>query len=276
MNNPIYIEHLKNLLLDTVNKERLAYGEYIPLDDNNFNWKLKIIRKIDKFIRKRDIAICRLSNAETREEGRDWPSYADTMIGLKRLENIQFCFNEIIKDNIPGDFIETGVWRGGATIFMKALLNDLKIKDRNVWVADSFEGLPPPNETLYPEDKGDLHDTKSDHLAISLETVKYNFQKYDLLDDSVKFLKGWFKDTLPTAPIEKLSIIRLDGDMYESTMDGLVNLYPKLSKGGFIIIDDWGAVEACKKAVIDYRKTNNITEEIKTIDWTGAYWRKSF
>ncbi|RBW58194.1 macrocin O-methyltransferase [Tenacibaculum sp. E3R01] len=198
------------------------------------------------------------------------------MIGLKRLENIQFCFNEIIKDNIPGDFIETGVWRGGATIFMKALLNDLKIKDRNVWVADSFEGLPPPNETLYPEDKGDLHDAKSDHLAISLETVKYNFQKYDLLDDSVKFLKGWFKDTLPTAPIEKLSIIRLDGDMYESTMDGLVNLYPKLSKGGFIIIDDWGAVEACKKAVIDYRKTNNITEEIKTIDWTGAYWRKSF
>ncbi len=276
MNNPIYIDHLKNLLLDTVNKERLAYGEYIPLDDNNFNWKLKIIRKIDKFIRKRDIAICRLSNAETREEGRDWPSYADTMIGLKRLENIQFCFNEIIKDNVPGDFIETGVWRGGATIFMKALLKDLKIKDRNVWVADSFEGLPPPNETLYPADKGDLHDTKSDHLAISLETVKYNFQKYDLLDDSVKFLKGWFKDTLPSAPIEKLSIIRLDGDMYESTMDGLVNLYPKLSKGGFIIIDDWGAVEACKKAVIDYRKANNITEEIKTIDWTGAYWRKSF
>jgi hypothetical protein len=105
--------------------------------------------------------------------------------------------------------------------------------------------------------------------------VRANFQRYDLLDDQVRFLKGWFKDTLPSAPIGKLAVIRLDGDMYESTMDGLVNLYPKLSPGGFLIVDDYGAVPSCKKAVQDYREQHGIREEIQTIDWTGIYWRRS-
>jgi O-methyltransferase len=205
--------------------------------------------------------------------GEDWPVHADTMIGIKRLENIQYCFQQVIKENIPGDFIETGVWRGGSTIFMRALLKEANITDRNVWVADSFEGLPKPDEDKYTADKGDRHH-KYKELAISLDEVKSNFKKYDLLDENVKFLKGWFKDTLPTAPIEKLAILRLDGDMYESTMDGLVNLYHKLSIGGYIIIDDWGAVPACQQAVKDFREKNNITEEIKEIDWTGVYWKK--
>ena len=79
---------------------------------------------------------------------------------------------------------------------------------------------------------------------------------------------------IAAAPIEKLSIMRLDGDMYESTMDGLKNLYPKLSPGGFIIIDDWGVIKGCKQAVLDYRQDHGITEAIKEIDWSGIYWRK--
>lgn len=94
------------------------------------------------------------------------------------------------------------------------------------------------------------------------------------MDEHVKFLKGWFKDTLPNAPISKLSLLRLDGDMYESTMDAITVLYPKLSIGGYLIVDDWGAVAGCKKAIEDYRKENNITEPIIEIDWTGVYWRK--
>jgi O-methyltransferase len=140
-------------------------------------------------------------------------------------------------------------------------------------VADSFERLPKPNKEKYAADKGDRHYIL-DELAIPMEVVKNNFRKYDLLSDNIKFLKGWFKDTLPIAPIEKLSILRLDGDMYESTMDGLVNLYHKLSVDGYIIIDDWGAIPACKQAVMDFRAMNNITEEIVTIDWTGVYWKK--
>ena len=160
------------------------------------------------------------------------------MIGLKRMENIEFCVKNIIADKIPGDLIETGVWRGGATIFMRALLKVNNVDDRVVWVADSFEGLPKPDEDKYAADKGDKHHTKEE-LAIGVEIVKANFEKYGLLDDQVKFLVGWFKDTLPTAPIKKLALIRLDGDMYGSTMDALVSLYPKLSPGGYLIIDDW-------------------------------------
>jgi len=90
----------------------------------------------------------------------------------------------------------------------------------------------------------------------------------------VRFLKGWFRDTLPAAPIERLAVLRLDGDMYQSTMDTLVNLYPKVSQGGYVIVDDYGAIPACRQAVNDYRAANGITEEIRDIDWTGIFWQK--
>jgi O-methyltransferase len=206
-------------------------------------------------------------------EGAIWPEKGETMIGFKRLSNLEFCVKETITNKIPGDLIETGVWRGGACIFMRALLKIFDVNDKTVWVADSFEGLPPPNTKSFPEDQDDqLH--KNQELAVPLEEVINNFSEYELLDDRVKFLKGWFKDTLPAAPIQKLSVLRLDGDMYESTIDALFNLYPKLSLGGFCIIDDWGAVPACKKAVEDYREVFNIQEPIQAIDWTGVFWKK--
>jgi hypothetical protein len=89
----------------------------------------------------------------------------------------------------------------------------------------------------------------------------------------VRFLKGWFKDTLPTAPIQKLAVVRLDGDLYESTLDALKYLYPKLSIGGYLIVDDY-AVTMCKKAVHDFRTACNITEEIRDIDGLGAFWQR--
>jgi len=213
-------------------------------------------------------------NFSTRIEGWDWPSMAHTMIGLKRLNNIEFCATDVIQSGIEGDFIETGVWRGGAVIFMRSILKAFKIADRTVWVADSFNGLPPPNAALYPADKG-VHLENVRFLKISLDTVRNNFQKYGLLDDQVKFLKGWFRDTLSNAPIRKLSLLRLDGDLYESTMNVLVALYPKLSIGGYVIIDDYVAFPSCFKAVHDYRKDHNITDEIVTIDWTGVFWKKT-
>jgi O-methyltransferase len=113
-----------------------------------------------------------------------------------------------------------------------------------------------------------------DVLAVPLENVKEIFERYGLLDDQVRFLKGWFRDTLPNAPIEKLAILRLDGDMYESTMDVLRNLYYRVSAGGFVIVDDYGAYSACRKAVHDFRAEHGVSEPIQEIDWTGVYWRK--
>lgn len=210
---------------------------------------------------------------QLRANGMDWPSQAHTMIGMKRLDNIEMCAESIINENVPGDFVETGVWRGGASIFMRAILKAYGIADRCVYLADSFEGLPPPNAQLYPHDTGDQLHTVS-FLAVPLETVKANFERYGLLDEQVVFLKGWFRDTLPSAPIDRIALLRLDGDMYESTTDALTHLYPRLSVGGYIIVDDYKAVPACKPAVDDYRRAHNITEEIIDIDWAGVYWRR--
>ncbi|MBZ0258921.1 TylF/MycF family methyltransferase [bacterium] len=207
-----------------------------------------------------------------RNEGRDWPQFAHTMIGRKRLDHLHECLDVIRNENIPGDVIETGVWRGGASIFMRAYMKAYG-ESRTVWAADSFQGLPKPDAERYPQDAGDQH-YAAPELAISLDEVKSNFEHYGLLDDGAQFLQGWFQDTLPSAPIEQLALLRLDGDMYQSTWEALNALYKKVSPGGFIIVDDYGAVPACKTATEDFRKTNNITAEIHTIDWTGAWWRK--
>jgi len=208
-----------------------------------------------------------------RAEGRDWPAEAETMIGLKRLDNLQYCITEVLRQSVPGDLIETGAWRGGATILMRAVLKAYGDESRRVWVADSFQGLPKPDAKRYPADRGDSHWAWS-HLAVPLDEVKRNFFRYGLLDERVCFLAGWFRDTLPSAPIEQLAVLRLDGDMYESTMDALRFLHPKLSIGGFVIVDDYGAVPACKAAVQDYRLKHSITEPIIPIDWSGVYWQR--
>ncbi|WP_372735993.1 TylF/MycF family methyltransferase [Nocardioides sp.] len=211
-------------------------------------------------------------NAALREDGRDWPADAETMIGMRRLANLRHCVESALDENVPGDFIETGAWRGGATIFMRAILKARGVTDRTVWVADSFEGLP-EHDGRYDADLGDLHHTQPD-LAISLEEVQENFRRYDLLDDQVRFLVGWFVDTLPTAPIERLAVLRLDGDMYASTMDALNALYDKVSPGGFVIVDDFGAVPACAKAIHEFRDEHGITAPLEPIDWAGVFWRK--
>lgn len=209
---------------------------------------------------------------QLREYGWDWPSVAHTMIGKKRLANVRSLTESVIGNGVEGDFIETGVWRGGACILMRAVLDAYCVKDRYVWLADSFEGLPPPDVEKYPADEGDVFHTFHE-LSVSLEQVKCNFEKYGLLDGQVKFLKGWFKDTLPNAPIQKLALLRLDGDMYESTMDALQALYDKVSVGGYVIVDDYHVVEGCKRAVHDFLFERNLSPAIEEIDGVGIYWK---
>jgi len=206
--------------------------------------------------------------------GHIWPSRAHTMIGVPRLDNLRSCVETALDDGVEGDLIETGVWRGGAVIFMRGILKAYGIEDRVVWAADSFAGLPQGDSAKYPkESPAAFHDYAD--LAVSLEQVQRNIARYGLLDAQVKFLKGWFRDTLPGAPIRKLALMRLDGDLYESTMDALVALYPKLSSGGFAIIDDYDLVASCNEAVGDFRKERGIAEPIAKIEGGGAFWRKA-
>ncbi|MFY8105391.1 MAG: TylF/MycF/NovP-related O-methyltransferase [Elstera sp.] len=198
--------------------------------------------------------------------------HTHTMIGRYRLDHLHQCLDVLHAEGIPGDLIETGVWRGGATVFMRGYCAAHGITDRRIWVADSFAGLPPPSVM---EDNGyDLSPAQEPALAIDQARVEALFARYDLLDEQVRFLPGWFRDTLPSAPIERLALLRLDGDLYESTFDALDALYDKVVPGGFIVVDDYGALPPCRQAIEDFRAQRAIHAPLTLIDWTGCAWRK--
>jgi O-methyltransferase len=207
---------------------------------------------------------------DRRHVGGDWPSIGKTMIGTVRMRNLRQACESALVNNIPGDFIETGVWRGGACIYMRAILDVYRDPLRRVYVADSFRGLPPPNPETYIADAGDLHHTRAE-LAVSRQEVEENFRQFGLLDERVIFLEGWFKDTLQQAQIEQLSVLRLDGDMYESTIQSLDALYHKVSRGGSVIIDDY-FLGPCARAVNEYRARHDVTSPLLPIDGRAVWW----
>jgi hypothetical protein len=207
-----------------------------------------------------------------REQGWDWPSNAPSMIGSRRMENVRSACEHALKEGVPGDFMETGVWRGGAAMMMRAVLKAYGITDRRVLAADSFAGFPTPAEGS-PDAGFALH--AQPDFAVSLDRVKAAFTRYGLLDEQVVFLEGLFKDTLPDAPVAALAVLRLDGDLYESTRDGLVNLYRKLSPRGTLIVDDYFLFEGQRQAVDEFRAAHAIVEPIMRIDHFGGYWIKS-
>lgn len=220
-------------------------------------WNLKLRRK---------------DGVEEQVNLRNFCDFTHSMIGTRRMRNIQECLDVVRRDAVPGDLAETGVWRGGASVFMRGYLAAYEMTDRVVWAADSFAGLPAPT---HEHDAGlDFSPDVHPILAISLDEVRDLFDRYGLLDDQVRFLKGWFRDTLPTAPIERLALLRLDGDLYESTMDALDALYDKVCDGGFVLVDDYGDFPPCRKAIEEFRAARAIATPIVKVDWTGVYWRK--
>jgi O-methyltransferase len=255
---------------------RYSFGEEMVVAVPDTRWKRGVFQAAQRALARRGLVIMRRRtvDAERRESGRDWPppAAAETMIGLKRLDNLQHCIDGVLEAGVPGDLIEAGVWRGGAAIFMRAVLAARGVTDRAVWAADSFQGLPKPRA----EDGADAGDQHWKHafLAVSIEEVQANFERYGLLDDQVRFLVGWFSDTLPHAPIEQLALLRIDGDMYRSTTEVLCSLYPRVAAGGFVIVDDYGAVPGCRTAVDEFRAAHAITEPLEWIDWTGVFWQR--
>ena len=208
-------------------------------------------------------------NEENRRAGLDWPLFGYTMVGRIRLDSLQKAVETILSEDIEGDFIETGVWRGGACMLMKALLQQAGDCSRSIWLADSFAGLPPPEDTA---DGWDL--SGHPQLTVAADEVRKNFERFGLWDEGVMLLKGWFHETLPSAPVRKLAILRLDGDLYESTKVALDSLYDRVSPGGFVIIDDYHAWPGCKRAVEEFRSKRGEAGVVCEIDGTAVFWRK--
>lgn len=207
--------------------------------------------------------------SELKANGLIGSNTSHTLIGMLRLNQLQEAVETVLSENIPGDLIETGILRGGACIFMRAILKAYHVQDRKVWAADSFQGFP-----ARQSQPGQLNTQALNQWAVQRKQVEENFRRYQLLDEQVCILEGWFADTLPTAPIDKLAVLRLDGDIYPSTIQALEALYPKLSPGGYVIVDDYYAFEECRQAVRDYRAAQNIGTAIQRVDAACIYWRK--
>jgi len=216
-----------------------------------------------------------------RERGRDWPQHAETMIGERRLADLQDNLLTVMKHEIPGDYVECGIWRGGTVILAAKLFELYNQEERIAWGFDSFEGLPKGGR--YTQDLKDKHHTWNDVFSVGIEEVKNNFERYHVQPWHWALVKGWFADTCPTwAKVQgderQISVLRIDGDMYEGTYDSLSNLYDKVAPGGFIIVDDYGDVTACREAVQDYllsiKAKRSVTLAMHEIDHTAVRWRK--
>ena len=211
---------------------------------------------------------------QRRDLGKDIPLVAHSMIGLQRLRHLRWAVETVLAEEIPGDLMECGVWRGGAVALARAVLAAHEENMRRVWAVDSFSGLPPP-DPRFPQDQDtgfDFH--KRPELSVGLDQVRENIARYGLLDEQVVFLKGWFHESLPRLPRLRLAVLRVDGDLYSSTTDVLEVMYPNLSPGGIVILDDYGPVVDSQRAVIDFRARHGISDVMMAVDQDAVFWRK--
>ena len=268
----LYLDTVKALILNDIYAEAEAERAYL----------IKCVEGVEVFDAQAfysgavgDPETMRLIEAAHRtgrhHEGRlKFATIGASMIGRARLENVEACLTTVLAEGVPGDFVECGVWRGGACAFAKAVL-DAHGSDRTVWLADSFEGLAEPE---HPADTIDLSASKYPMLAVPRARVQALFERLGLMDARVRFVEGWFNETLAAAPIGPVAVLRLDGDYYESTMTPLRVLYDRVSPGGFVIADDYGLLEPARRAVDEFRADNGVSAPLIDIDGHGRFWRK--
>jgi hypothetical protein len=260
-----------DIAVDVKERSRLAYFEVLKamLSGSAFGSSEKSVETANNYKRKLN---ARPLNTNSRQMGLDWTYLGSTMVGLTRLQNILFVIQNVIKNNVPGDFVETGVWRGGASIFAQGIIQAYH-QNRRVFVCDSFSGLPPGNAAIHPKDIGW---DNSPYLEVSAEMVASNFKNFELLQDNVIFVKGFFKNSMPALAslVNRIGVLRFDGDMYESAADVFYNLYDKIPVGGYIIMDDWYGFPS-SNAVLDFFQVHNCAENLVRIDSASAYFVKT-
>ncbi len=193
-------------------------------------------------------------------------------------ENI-YCLCEsiryLVNNNIPGDIVECGVWRGGSIMAASLMLDHLGCTDREIYLFDTYEGMSPATETDTERHSGKHGDVLIEEikpfldLAASIEEVKNNVRKTPYPWERFHFISGKVEDTLPNFKAERIALLRLDTDWYESTKCELEHLYPHLCKGGILIIDDYGHFEGAHKAVDEYIATLDHPVFLNRIDYTA-------
>jgi O-methyltransferase len=206
-----------------------------------------------------------------RAAGLDWPLHGLSMVGLARLDDLQQCVENVVADGVAGDLIECGSWRGGAAMLMRATLDTLGETGRNVFVADSFQGFPEVDAGQEYSLDADLANVG--FLSVPLAEVRASFARLGV-SEGVTFVAGFFAATLPALRGHRWAVARLDGDSYDATRSALDAVYPSLSVGGYLVIDDFYPLEDCRRAVEDFRAEYGIAEPIEAVDWNAARWRR--
>jgi O-methyltransferase len=267
-----YLGLLKRALANTLYPELELQVQFLTKGGGSGDSRLETQRFLRDIEERRPDHFARLMAA--KQEGGTPYRFAHTMIGLFRLANIERCAERVFADGVEGDFLEAGVCRGGAAIFMRALQIAHGAAERRTWVVDSFQGVPPSVKEVDRRYPVDLEESRAPWVACGERRVRELFSRYDMLDANVEFVAGWVAESLPSAPIGPLAILRVDVDLYSSTWECLDLLYDKVSPGGYVIVDDYGYFECCRDAVEDFRARRGIEEPFEWIDRWGIFWRK--
>ncbi len=200
-----------------------------------------------------------------------------TTMGRVRLDHLEAALDLVRTENVPGDLVECGTGRGGGAIFLRAYVEAWFLKARPVWVVDAFRGSPRTDAGLPADDDPSMAvpggGAGFPRLHADLNMVRDGFARFDLLDDSVRFVEGDPVETLPKTPIEQVALLRIGDDLGAEVGDVLDELYDHLAVGGIVIIDDYGD-PACAAAVDEFRARRQVPEALEHVDWTGAWWRK--
>ena len=211
-------------------------------------------------------------DATLRFGGNDWPPTGLTMVGNLRLRNVRMAIDTVVSEKTPGDFVELGAWRGGLCLFVKAQLRALgqNALDRRVYVFDAFGTIIPAYGSFAP------------FLSVPLKSVVETFARFGLLDEGVEFIEGTFSNTLPNFWKKRagrpISVLRLDGNHYDSYQDALYYLYELVPVGGIVIFDDIRSHPPVKQAWLDFQADQGFTETLIPIadpDIHGAWFKKT-
>jgi O-methyltransferase len=203
-------------------------------------------------IRRRDPLRCIDFSADDWELWRLVHKYTQT--SPERVAALGHAVNYVVRRGIPGDFAECGVWRGGSSMAIAIALQQLGVRDRQLWLYDTFGRMPPPSEHDggIPTERIDQINNSTNTSGLTLPDVRCAMESTGYPTERVTYVEGLVEETLPRMAPAELALVRLDTDWYESTHHELVHLYPRLATGGVLLVDDYGFFPGARKAVDEF------------------------
>ena len=208
-----------------------------------------------------------------------------TMTSSERIWSLVKAVDYVVSQPVPGDFVECGVWRGGSVMAMARRLGELGAADRTMWLYDTYEGMTAPTEADVEASSGltarqlldetEVGDGNNVWCVAGIDDVRANVASTGYPMDLIRFVQGDVALTLQESVPDRIALLRLDTDWYESTRAGLEILYPRLELGGICILDDYGHWQGARKAVDDYFDQQGFRPLMHPIDFSGRVFIKT-